>query len=85
MGVDQGKELHVVIGKRHHFKAGKIIHIGIYKDWDELDGLMRSFHVSRCVVDAMPETRNARAFAERHRVEALHLRETGAGSLPACP
>ena len=67
MGVDQGKELHVVIGKRHNFKAGKIIHIGIYKDWDELDGLMRRFHVSRCVVDAMPETRNARAFAERHR------------------
>jgi len=67
MGVDQGKELHVVIGKRHHFKAGKIIHIGVYKDWDELDGLMRFFHVSRCVVDAMPETRNARAFAERHR------------------
>jgi hypothetical protein len=28
---------------------------------------MRSFHVSLCVVDAMPETRNARAFAERHR------------------
>jgi len=67
MGVDQGKDLHVVIGKRHLFKAGKIIHIGIYKDWDELDGLMRSFHVSRCIVDAMPETRNARAFAERHR------------------
>ncbi|OPY14180.1 MAG: Phage terminase large subunit (GpA) [Syntrophus sp. PtaB.Bin138] len=67
MGVDQGKELHVVIGKRHPFKAGRILHLGIYKDWDELDGLMRRFHVSRCVVDAMPETRNARAFAERHR------------------
>jgi hypothetical protein len=32
MGVDQGKELHVVIGKRHNFKTGKIVHIGIYKD-----------------------------------------------------
>jgi len=38
-----------------------------YSDWEELDGLMDSFHVSRCVVDALPETRNARAFAERHR------------------
>lgn len=67
MGVDQGKDLHVVIGKKHSQKAGKIIHLEIYKDWEELDQLMRNFHVSRCVVDALPETRNARAFAERHK------------------
>ena len=28
---------------------------------------MRNLNVSLCVVDAFPETRNARAFAERHR------------------
>ena len=67
MGVDQGKSLHVVIGKRHPQKAGKIVHVGVYKDWEELDRLMRNFNVSRCVVDALPETRNARAFAERLR------------------
>ena len=67
MGVDQGKILHVVIGKRHPEKAGQIVHIGIYKDWEELDRLMKIFNVSRCVVDALPETRNARAFAERHK------------------
>jgi hypothetical protein len=67
MGVDQGKDLHVVIGKRTPPKAGSIIHLGIYKDWEELDRLMRSFNISRCVVDALPETRNARAFAERHK------------------
>jgi len=67
MGVDQGKDLHVVIGKRHYRKAGKIIHLGVYKDWEELDRLMKNFRVTRCVVDALPETRNARAFAERHR------------------
>ncbi len=61
MGVDQGKDLHVVIGR----KSGKLVHIGVYKDWEELDGLMRNFKVSRCVCDALPETRNARAFAER--------------------
>ena len=65
MGVDQGKDLHVVIGKKHPQKAGKIIHIGVYKDWEDLDGLMKNFKVSRCVVDALPETRNARAFAQR--------------------
>ena len=67
MGVDQGKGLHVVIGKRDYCKAGKIIHLGVYKDWEELDRLMKNFHVSRCVADALPETRNARAFAERHK------------------
>jgi hypothetical protein len=67
MGVDQGKDLHVVIGKRHPDKAGKIVHLGIYKDWEDIDRLMRVFSVSRCVVDALPETRNARALAERHK------------------
>jgi len=67
MGVDQGKDLHVVIGKRHVQKAGEIVHLEIYKDWEELDRLMTNFNVSRCVVDALPETRNARAFAERFR------------------
>jgi len=65
MGVDQGKDLHVVIGKRA--SASRIVHIGIYKDWEELDRLMKIFKVSRCVVDALPETRNARAFAGRHK------------------
>jgi len=67
MGVDQGKDLHVVIGKREFIKAGKIIHLGIYKDWEELERLIKAFNVSRCVVDALPETRNARAFAERNK------------------
>lgn len=66
MGVDQGKDLHVVIGKRQPGRAGMIIHLEIYKDWEELDRLMSNFNVSRCVVDALPETRNARAFASRH-------------------
>jgi hypothetical protein len=43
------------------------MHLDVYKEWEELDGLMRNFHVSRCVVDALPETRNARAFAQRHK------------------
>jgi hypothetical protein len=67
MGVDQGKDLHVVIGKKHPGKAGQIIHLGIYKEWEELDRLMSVFSVSRCVVDALPETRNARAFGERYK------------------
>jgi hypothetical protein len=67
MGVDQGKDLHVVIGKYHPTKGGRIIHLGVYKDWADLDQLFKKFGVYRCVVDALPETRNARAFAERHK------------------
>ena len=67
MGVDQGKDLHVVIGKRGLDKPDSIIHLGVYKDWEDLDRMINSFNVGRCVVDALPETRNARAFAERHK------------------
>lgn len=73
MGVDQkGNALHVVIGKDWEGKAGKIIHINIYgtgktEDWNELDSLMRNFNVTRAVVDALPDQRGARAFAERFK------------------
>jgi hypothetical protein len=67
MGVDQGSELHVTILKRHWQRAGDLIHLDIYRNWEELDGLMTRFNIGRCVVDALPEQRNARAFAERHR------------------
>jgi len=59
MGVDQGKDLHVVIGKRGWDKS-RMVHLGVYKDWEDLDRLMKSFNVSRCVVDALPETRTAK-------------------------
>lgn len=65
MGVDQGKTIFVVIGKDHPHKAGKIVHIGEYKEFEELDGLMKNFNITRCVIDAEPEIRKAREFAER--------------------
>jgi len=61
-----GLDLHVVIGKRRiDYPPGQIVHLEVYKDWEDLDRLMKAFKVARCVVDAMPEIRNARAFAER--------------------
>lgn len=66
MGVDQrSTELHVVIGTKR-FSKPRILHIGIYKDWKDLHPLMKSFNVAMCVVDGLPETRNARAFAKKH-------------------
>ena len=73
MGVDQGRDLHVVIGKQ--LLSGRIqaVHLGIYRDWEELDRLMENFKVSRCVVDAMPEMRNARDFADRWPTGRVYL------------
>lgn len=76
MGVDQGSNLHVVIGRNHPTKAGEIIWIGALKGnneddktdesgWRELDELMNRFKVMRCVVDAMPNIKFARNFSER--------------------
>jgi hypothetical protein len=65
MGVDQGKDLHVVIGRAEPSRAGKIVHLGVYKDWEKLEELMRSFNVYRCVIDGMPEIDKARAFARK--------------------
>ena len=76
MGVDQGKYLHVVIGKKGKKRGGEIIYIGVHKGnnpndpnddsgWKDLDALMKRFKVGRCVVDAMPSKKNARAFADR--------------------
>ncbi len=65
MGVDQGKDLHVVIGKWLENKLGKIIYLGIHKDFSELDTLMNHFNVSRCVIDWEPNIHESRKFAER--------------------
>jgi hypothetical protein len=62
MGVDQGLGLHVTIGKMH---PDRIVYIGVLKDWEELDRLMQDFRVVSCVVDAQPERRNAKGFADR--------------------
>ena len=66
MGVDPGGRIHVVISKRHPSKAGQIIHLGVYDEFEELDRLMTNFNVTRCVIDGQFEQRNCRAFAKKH-------------------
>jgi hypothetical protein len=62
MGVDQGLGLHVVIGRMY---PDKVVHVGVYKDWEDLDRLMGDFHVVSCVIDAQPERRASKSLAER--------------------
>lgn len=64
MGVDVGKRLHVVIAYREYDQERRVL-IKTVKSFEELDIFMQQFDVSMCVVDALPETRKAREFAER--------------------
>ena len=69
MGVDTGRALHVVI-LRSHVEQGRpqeLVHLGICREFGELDGLMTRFDISCCVVDGLPETHATREFAQRHR------------------
>lgn len=93
MGVDQGSNLHVVIGRHHKTRGGEIIYVGVLKGnneedkhddsgWRELDALMNRYKVMRCVVDAMPNTKHARNFSERFhgRVFLCYYNEHQKGS-----
>lgn len=89
MGIDQGgadRDLfHVIISKRLTDIKGRkaqILKISVEKGWQTLDTLMKLFHVTRCVIDALPEQKNARSFAERWsgRVFLSYFSETQKGS-----
>jgi hypothetical protein len=67
MGVDVGAVLHVRISQRAEGDLRQAVHTTTVKEFTELDALMRTYQVAGCVVDALPETREARKFQERHR------------------
>jgi hypothetical protein len=84
MGVDTGKELHVVISRWQNGSRDRreVIYIGTRQDYSELDDLLERFKVSTCVIDALPEIHATRAFANRHagRVHLNYFLESQRGS-----
>jgi len=70
MGVDTGRALHVVILREDDtddaFERYHLVHLGIYREFHQLDDLMGRFKVDRCVIDGMPETHATAEFARRH-------------------
>jgi hypothetical protein len=68
MGVDTGKDLHVVIstGLKDKKPGRRIVWLGAVQEFAQLDELMARFNVSVCVIDALPETHVTRRFAMRH-------------------
>jgi hypothetical protein len=69
MGVDTGRELHVVIGcypdTIETRPRRRIVYLGVHRSFDEVDDLMRRFSVDTCVIDGLPETHATREFAQR--------------------
>jgi hypothetical protein len=68
MGVDTGRQLHVVISKPLGGASRKhqVVYLGAHVDFRDLDALMERFNVTCCVIDAQPEQHATRDFARRH-------------------
>ncbi len=67
MGVDTGRQLHVVISKRiGRSELHRVVYLGVHEDYKELDDLIERFTVWRCVIDALPDIHATRDFARRH-------------------
>lgn len=62
MGVDVGRELHVVIAERKTRKSLKIVKIGRVDSFNDLHDLAGRFNVKCAVIDLYPETRKVREF-----------------------
>lgn len=80
MGVDVGSLLHVVIRAPLNGRGERPLrYAGAVAGFNDLTRLVRQFHVRRCVVDALPETRAARdwqASQRRNRVFLCYYQET---------
>ena len=69
MGVDTGKELHVVISQAisEDQDTRQVVYIGSRQDYSALDELIERYNVETCVIDALPEIHATREFAARHQ------------------
>jgi hypothetical protein len=66
MGVDVGNVLNVRISQ-HSESGRRAVHIGTVSSFSELGDLMLRYRVVTCCIDALPETRKAKEFADSFR------------------
>lgn len=66
-GIDVGGSLHMVIRSVLHDGQRAQRFAGTFESFDEASYLLRQFNVKTCVVDALPETRAARAFQAKNK------------------
>ena len=69
MGIDVGKLLHIVIGYRVSKEQYRIVKTVSVSNFEDVHDLARRFHVSNCVIDALPETRMVREFQKAEPYE----------------
>lgn len=68
MGVDVGTMLHYWIEEvQVGDKPARVVKVDFCKSFDTLHQLMRRFNIQCCVIDARPESRKAKEFAEAYR------------------
>lgn len=74
--MDVGLKLHVVIREQipklrrptaAAASSARLWFVGTVRTFAEFEALMQRFHVGSCVIDALPETRQAADFAHRNR------------------
>jgi len=63
MGIDQGDILHIAVGKISPFGALHVIHLEKARTFERVKELMNQYGVDRCVMDALPNTHDARKIA----------------------
>jgi len=66
MGVDVGSRFHYRVSSQGSDGQRWVRAAGSVMSWDELDTLMRQYHVRMCVVDALPELHGCQQWASRH-------------------
>lgn len=66
MGVDQGDTLHVTVWKKEKTGEIRLVHVGVYKEFDDLSNLMETYQVTFCLIDALPNKHSARKFQSQY-------------------
>ena len=67
MGVDTGRQLHVVILREGHGREKtRVAHLEVCQEFNQLDELVRRYDICVCIIDGLPETHSTREFAQRH-------------------
>lgn len=71
MGIDVGARFHYRITSLGPDGWPYVRAMGAARSWTELDGLMSTFGVVQCVIDALPEIHTAMAWAQKHAGRVL--------------
>jgi phage terminase large subunit GpA-like protein len=71
MGVDVGRDLHVLIGERKNRQTLEIVRMTRVESFNDLHDLARRFNVKCAVLDLYPETRKVREFQKQESFQVF--------------